>query len=163
MSAAVDTRPSPAARLGRLLEIVLIFVVLGPPIGFFVCLPLLAISAGDLPSALFAVLFVMPLSYIYGAPPAALAGVAIGIKQAFFGRSTWPMVCAVGLIAGLVFLKGVDAFDPGAAFQARIFDGAAVPLFPALAMLTCLVPTLLCWRLVRRPYFAPPSCMGAAP
>jgi hypothetical protein len=163
VSVAVDTRPSLAARIGRLLEIVLIFVVLGPPIGFFVCLPLLVISAGNLPSALFAVLFVMPLSYFYGAGPAALAGAAIGIKQAFFGRTTWSMAFAVGLIAGVVFLKGVDAFNPGAAFQAQIFDGAAVPLFPALAILTCLVPTLLCWRLVRSPYFTPPSCMGAAP
>jgi hypothetical protein len=163
VSGAINARPTLGARIGRLIEIVLIFVVLGPSIGFLVCLPLLVVSAGNLSSTLFAVQFFMPLSYIYGAAPATLAGAAIGITQAFFGRTRWPMALAVGLIAGGVFLKSVDAFNPGAAFQAQIFDGFAVPLFPALAMLTCLVPTLVCWRLVRRPYFAPSSCMGATP
>jgi hypothetical protein len=163
VSGAINARPTLGARIGRLIEIVLIFVVLGPSIGFLVCLPLLVVSLGDLSSALFAVLFLMPLSYIYGAAPAAFAGAAIGIKQAFFGGTPWPMALAVGLIAGGVFLKSVDALNPGAAFQAQIVHRFAVPLFPPLAMLTCLVPTLVCWQLVRRPYFAPPSCMGAAP
>jgi hypothetical protein len=159
----MNARPTLGVRIGRLIEIVLIFVLLGPPIGFLVCLPLLVISTGDPPSALFAVLFVAPLCYLYGTAPAAFAGAAIGIRQAFFGSTRWPMACAVGLIAGGVFLASVDAFDPGPAFQAQIFDGFAVPLFPALAMSTCLIPTLVCWRLVRRPFFAPPSCTEAAP
>src|SRR3981189_1918097 len=99
----MNARPTLGVRIGRLIEIMLIFVVLGPPIGFLVCLPLLVITAGNPPSALFAVLFVAPLCYMYGTAPAAFAGVAIGDQQAVFASASCPKPCAVGLIAGGVF------------------------------------------------------------
>ncbi len=170
MSAALQAKPSAAARIGRLVEIVLIFVVLGPPIGSFVWLMLLTISAGnpgraltDLPLVPLAVLVFASIGYVYGAVPAALAGLAIGIKQAFFGRTTWPMALAVGLIAGVIFLEGLDVFNPRVVLQTQRFDGSPVSEFPAIAILTCLVPTMLCWSLVRGPYFTPPSIASTAP
>ena len=41
MSAAIPARPSPAARVGRLIAVVLVFVVLGPPIGAVIWVTLL--------------------------------------------------------------------------------------------------------------------------
>jgi hypothetical protein len=169
VSAAIRARPSPAARIGRLIEIVLIFVVLGPPIGGFVLFLLTAASTGnphtlvDLLNVPFFVLGAAIFSYPFGAAPAALAGLAIGIKQAFFGRTTWPMALAVGLIASPVFLEGFYSFYPRLGVRAQGFNALPSPEFSAILILTCLVPTMLCWTLVRSPYFAPPSCTDAAP
>ena len=169
MSAAIPARPSPAARIGRLIEIVLIFVVLGPPIGGVVVLILTAAGMGhphslvELFNGPFFVLGAAIFSYPFGAAPAALAGFAIGIKQAFFGRTTWPMALAVGLIAGTVFLEGLDTYYPRAGIQAQVYNSMPFPEFPAILILTCLISTMLCWSLVRGPYFTPPSATDASP
>jgi hypothetical protein len=165
VSGAVNARPSAATRIGLMIEIVLIFVVVGPPIGGVIILMLTAAGVGhprdqvELFNGPAFVLFAAIFSYPFGAAPAALAGLAIGIKQAFFGPTTWPMALAIGLIDGTVLLKGLDSVYP----RARALNVLPLPEYSAILILTCLVPTMLCWSLVRSQYFAPPSCMDAGP
>jgi hypothetical protein len=165
VSAALLARPSAAVRISRLITIVLIFVLLGPPIGGVIWLVLTAAGMGhpntqvELFDGPVFVLFAAIFSYPFGAAPAALAGLAIGIKQAFFGRTTWPMALAIGLIDGTVLLEGLDGVYP----SARALNVLPFPEYSAILILTCLVPTMLCWGLVRGPFFTPPSVAGAAP
>jgi hypothetical protein len=42
-------------------------------------------------------------------------------------------------------------------------DQSPFPEYPAVMILTCLVPTLICWTLVRGWYFAPPAITDTAP
>jgi len=51
----------------------------------------------------FVTLLAAPIGYVYGATPAAVAGLAIGTKQAFFGRTTWPVALGVSLVASAFF------------------------------------------------------------
>jgi len=151
---------------------VLTFVLVGPPIGAFVTWSLLAIvsrpqAAGAPSTDLLAVpivaLLIMPFAYFYGVVPAALAGLAIGIKQAFFGRTTWPMALGVGLLVGVIFLEGFDMLGPRGVFRPTRYDGSPIAELPGILILTCVVPTMLCWALVRNRYFAPTPAAGAVP
>jgi hypothetical protein len=172
VSAARSTAPGRAARGRRLIGIVLTFVALGPPIGFFVTWSLLVIVARpenasatstDLLAVPIILLLIMPFAYLYGVVPAALAGLAIGIKQAFFGRTTWPMALGVGLLVGVIFLEGFDIIGPRGVFRPTRYDGSPIPELPGILILTCVVPTMLCWALVRNRYFAPTPTAGAVP
>ena len=162
------TTPSLAARTRLLFAIMMLFVVLGPPIGAVVAWMLLMINKIESPSDVlieivvlpFVALIAIPIGYLYGAAPAAVAGLAIGIKQAFFGRTTWPVALGVSLVASAFFLEGLDVLDPGARF---VFGDSVLPGFSAIMIRACLVPTLLCWALVRSWCFAPPSSGDAAP
>ena len=170
MSAARSAEPGRAARGRRLIGIVLTFVVIGPPIGAFVAWSLLAVVARqenasvtstDLLAVPIVALLIMPFAYLYGAVPAAFAGLAIGIKQAFFGRTTWPMALGVGFLVGVIFLEGFDMLGPRGVFRPTRFDGSPITELPGILILTCVVPTMLCWVLVRNRYFARPPAEAA--
>ena len=159
MSAQRVGGPGTAARLVRFFEIVMKFMVLGPPIGAAAWLLLLGITDSssaafiDLMTFPLAALIAAPFGYLYGAGPAALAGMAIGLKQAFFGRTTWPMALAVGLVSGAVYL---EIIGPRMGFRVQRLDGSPFPEYPAMMILTCVIPTMLCWGLVRNWHFARP-------
>jgi hypothetical protein len=163
---------SVAARIGRLIATVIVFVVIGPPVGAL-ALVLLVESLGhygnpDLGDfdrhwlTLLDLVLAVPVSYWYGTMPAAAAGLVIGIRQAFFGRATWPMALATGFIVALAVLarSGRHPF-------AAMADGRAFPE-SAIATLACLVATMACWGLVRGWHVAAPralkhSSMESAP
>jgi hypothetical protein len=157
MSAALRATPSLLARLGRTVGIALVFVAAGPPIGGFALLLLSAslsmmigpsFPGSDLTMPqLGLVLTVIFFSYFFGAGPAALVGLAIGIKQAFFGSTTWRLALLLGLVAGAVFAERMGAMN---------FSGVNEALF----ILTCVIPTMLCWVIVRDWYL--PSTTEAA-
>ncbi|HEY6255274.1 MAG TPA: hypothetical protein VIY51_05715 [Xanthobacteraceae bacterium] len=157
MSAPRSAGPGPLARIGALIAIVLVFVVLGPPIGAFAWVLMIVNIESLRQGAIdpFQVLLVVPIGYLFGIAPAAAGGLALGIRQAFFGRATWAMALAVGFVAGAILLKDIDGLDPDARFQARGFDGSRLPQYSAILLLTCVIPTMLCWVLVRSWYFAP--------
>jgi hypothetical protein len=153
MSAALRATPSLAARLGRAIGIVLVFVVAGPPIGGFALLLFsasLSVIDPGLPGSeltmpqLGLVLTIIFFSYVFGAGPAALVGLAIGIKQAFFGPTTWWLALLLGLVAGAVFAERMGAMN-------------FAPINGALFILTCVVPTMLCWVVVRDWHLPPAS------
>jgi hypothetical protein len=161
-----------AARIGRLLAVVIVFVVIGPPLGALVLVALvegLGQRYQELDSSdrnfvtLIDLIVAVPVSYWYGTMPALAAALVIGVRQAFFGRATWPMVLATGLVASLIVLDRSGALP----FAARPQDGA-FPSSASIVILACMIATMACWGLVRhwcvapRPALQRPSA-GAAP
>ena len=153
MSAARSV--GPLARIGALLAVVLVFVVLGPPIGVFVWSLLIVDVDGLRQAAIdpFDLMLMVPIGYVFGTAAAGAAGLALGIRQAFFGRATWPMAIGAGLLAGAVLLRDVEALDPNLRFRPHGLDGARLQLISIL-FLTCIIATMLCWALERSWYFA---------
>jgi hypothetical protein len=143
--------PTHSSRLARVLGIVMVFVLLGPPVGAIVFMTTTALTGmakgGDVSGlgwiALFALIYAAPFSYFVGIVPAAAAGLLMGIRQAYFGRASWAYAVAVGLVTGFgtLFLTGQ---------QLSIDNNASVPVILA----TCLIPTLVCWLVVRGWYTA---------
>jgi hypothetical protein len=168
VSAAVPARPGAAARVGRLIAIVLAFVVLAPLIGALIWVALVA-GIGLSPDSdvadperhwltLLGLIYAVPMSYYFGAAPAAGAGLVIGGTQAFVGRAGWPLALGTGLLVAIAVLE-----RSGQLIFFRAPDQSPFPEYPAVMVLTCLVPTLVCWALVRGWYFAPPASTDAAP
>jgi hypothetical protein len=168
VSAIIPARPSLAARIGRLIAVVLVFVVLAPPLGAVIWIAILAglslPPAGDAAGAgftwltLLGLLYAVPMSYVFGAAPAAAAGLAIGIWQSFIGRAGWPLALATGLLAAIAVLE-----RSGLGYGAATADESPFAEYPSVMILACLVPVLLCWALVRSWSFVPPSSRGIMP
>ncbi|HEV3374039.1 MAG TPA: hypothetical protein VG145_15955 [Xanthobacteraceae bacterium] len=165
--AALHARPSAAARIGRLVAIVLVFVALAPLIG---ALMWVALVAGiGLPTdfdvadpdrhwlTLLGLIYAVPISYYFGTAPAAAAGLVIGTTQAFVGRAGWPLALGTALVVAVAVLE-----RSGQLPLLGAPDQSPFPEYPAIMILTCLVPTMLCWVLVRGWYFPPPP-RGTAP
>jgi len=162
MSAVPRTGPSAAARIGRLIAIVLVFVVLAPLFGALIWVALVA-GIGPSPEwdgvdpdrhwlTLLGLIYAVPMSYYFGAAPAAVAGLVIGVTQSFIGRAGWPLALGTGLLVAIVVLE-----RSGQGRFAGTPDQSPFPEYPAVMILACLIPTLMCWALVRNWYFAPPS------
>jgi hypothetical protein len=156
VSAALLRSPSLAARLGRAIGVMLVFVAAGPPIGFLALTLLAAITSSRwgkfdpvfdlIHSPLDFLLGTLLFGYAFGAGPLALAGLAIGTRQACFGPAPWWMALGMGLVAGVVLVEIL-----GAGFELD-------PDHPAryvVLVLSCVVPVMLCWRMLRNWYFAP--------
>jgi hypothetical protein len=168
VNAPIRARPSVTARIGSLIAIVLVFVLLAPLIGAVIWV-VLAAGIGLSPEfdaadpqrhwlILLGLIYAVPTSYYFGAAPAAGAGLVIGITQAFIGRAGWPLALGTGLVVAIAVLErsGQLTF-----LGAR--DQGPFPEYPAIMILTCLVPTLMCWTLVRGWHFASPAATDAAP
>lgn len=144
-------QPSHLKRAGCVLAVVLVFVLLGPPVGalvFMLTTALIGFGKGvDLAGltwvALFAVIYAVPFSYLIGVVPAAAAGLLVGVRQAYFGPATAFYAAGAGLLVGicLLWMSGQ-----------RIGSGsdASTPVMLA----TCFVSTLVCWTVVRGWHFA---------
>jgi hypothetical protein len=168
VSAAGKPRPSAAARIGRLIAIVLVFVVLAPPLGAVIWVALLAaiglppewdVAAPDRHwLTVLGLIYAVPMSYYFGAAPAAAGGLVIGITQSFIGRAGWPLALGTALLVAVVVLE-----RSGQSHFAGTPEEAPFPEYPAVMILACLVPTLMCWSLVRNWYFASPSSTDTAP
>jgi len=166
--------------VGKVGSITWLFMIFGPPIGgavYFVWIVggfvigslisgpqidpisgpqfhlwvLQAISA----MALLAV-WTVPSSYFLGLLPAALAGIIVGTAQIRFGQLPWAIVLLIG--------AGVGAFDV-------IIHGKLVSLLPGsgikpetpsvlgalILSVRYIVPTFVCWRIVRNWHTEPLS------
>jgi hypothetical protein len=162
VSKALPARPGPAARIVRLIAIVLVFVVLAPLIGALIWVALVA-GIGLPPEwevteaerhwvTALGLIYAVPMSYYFGAAPAAAGGLVIGFWQSFVGRAGWPLALGTGLVVAIAVLdrSGQGAF-------VTMPEQSPFPEYPAVVILACLIPTLMCWALVRNWYFAPPS------
>jgi hypothetical protein len=166
VSAGIQRMPSTGARIGRLIATVLVFLVLGPPLGAVICVALVAgigmhwdidwDVGGHNWLALLGLIYVVPASYFVGAAPAIAAGFAIGVKQSFFGRARWPLALGIGLIVAVAVLNRSGQV-PDAGTQ------DAFPEFSAALILACLIATMLCWALVRNWYYASPTATELTP
>ncbi|MFN3891605.1 MAG: hypothetical protein ACK4MV_14500 [Beijerinckiaceae bacterium] len=151
MSAPLE-RPARAygfgAKMWNFILVVLIFLVVGPPVGALTFSGLLSVwlarSASEPGSAAmvfgFLSLYGVFFSWFIGAAPAALTGLVFAAWQTFVGRVQWALAGLIGLGAGIgVYIGGGDltSHAPG-----------EPPLWP-LYLLTCFVPTMACWLLAR--------------
>jgi hypothetical protein len=168
VSAAMKARPGSAARIGRVIAIMLVFVLLAPLIGALIWVALL-VGIGLPPewevtevdrhwATALGLIYAVPMSYYFGAAPAAAGGLVIGCWQSFVGRAGWPLALGTALLVAIAVL---DRSGQGAFMSTP--DQSPFPEYPAVVILACLVPILLCWGLVRGWYVAPGLPPGAAP
>jgi hypothetical protein len=149
--------------------IVLAFIAVGPPVGgfFYFAGGVVASSflqnlftkgvletIASIPGAILASVLVpviaMPYSYIYGAVPAAAAGLAIGIPRMKYGRLNVPLVLAVGACVGIIYCLTLRhrPSEAGFPFNVGSLSSLGAGEYPLLG-LTCMFATLLCWRFLR--------------
>ncbi len=147
MSAGLAPPPM-RKRLLRLLAIVLVFMLVGPPVGAMTFMLVTAlVGMGSRPEAgplliiaAFAMIYAVPVSFLFGAAPAAAAGVLVGGWLVFFGPMRWFAAVIAGLVVGLLM-----QLMTGQAMLAQTGD-ATLP--PVLAII-CAVATMACWAIVR--------------
>jgi hypothetical protein len=155
VSSAARTGAARSPRIGRVAAIVLVFVLLGPLLGsavFSVATAMFGfgwnVGAYDaLFITLFTWLFGAPMAYAVGFLPAVAAGLVIGIRQCFFGRASLLFAIATGLVVGALFLCVRWLLD--------VPDKTYAPTFVPIGLATCLLPTIVCWAIVRRWYDVP--------
>lgn len=86
---------------------ILVFALLGPPVGaivFVVAAVALGMPLSDAAGlgwvAVFAAFYAAPLSYVFGIIPALASGIAIALRARATGRVSWGFIIATGLIVG---------------------------------------------------------------
>ncbi len=154
----------------RVAGIVLIFMLVGPPVGGFVFLVgrwiavallqttrasggwLEAIAyalVGVLASA-FAAIAAAPYSYMYGIVPAAVAGLVIGILRLQYGRLNTLIVLfvggGIGTTSSLVLSRLIGVTN--SPINLLALSGFSVTEYLLYAF-SCVIATLACWRFAR--------------
>jgi hypothetical protein len=126
---------------------VAVFLIAGPPlggvaIGIQMCLYGIATDPLNAPGAIGMFIVVsamgMTLGYVWGLPAALATGVAAGAIRGAFGPYRWTVAVAIGLASGIVFSLTMP-MPPEDRMAARWDDFAFM-------IVTCLLPTLACWR-----------------
>lgn len=155
MSADRDHARAPSARgygfgakLWNFVVIVLIFALVGPPVGALAFTALVSLwmarTATDPASAglvfSFLSLYGVVFSWFIGGLHAALTGLVFATWQTFVGRAGWAFAGLVGLGAG--FALAVAAGD---GFAAEPGEPPMLPLY----LVTCFAPTVVCWAMAR--------------
>jgi hypothetical protein len=135
-------------RLKRFLKGFVVFLVLGPPIGLWTystCYLLFftPVSGLDLVEKLvLGGIIGIPFSYAFGHIPAALAGLVIALLQVLYRSFGILEVGLIGLAIGISFALIVDR---------RPDDYLSYGLaYTAVKAVTCVVPTIVCWLVIRR-------------
>lgn len=143
-----------AGALAGLLKLVrirsfLIFVTLGPPIGFVwlvtsnMALDLLKPTTGtDIWPDIGSFIAGISVSYLFGFVPAVLSSSLVHLIRRHMPQSEWLYVLLVGVVIGLAYWAWLN-FD--LIYPDQDFD--VLDLFKVISV--CLVPTLVCWRLSR--------------
>jgi hypothetical protein len=126
------------------------FVFLAPPLGWLIYATGMIVGEalqgdwlGTLSTGLLVIVIGAPFSYLFGLIQAAFAALLMVAGSSFAEAEPGPVFAGVvGLICGLIF----------AALFHREVDAAVLggPIYFTLKVLTCLVPTLICWWLVRQ-------------
>jgi hypothetical protein len=139
-------------RLALLLKVVGVYLLVGPPVGalvFFLSIALVGMGqkvdlAGLGWIGLFALFYGVPFSYLIGIGPAAVAGLVVGVRNAFFGPANWLFagVTGLGVGIGLLIMSGQQIVP------LTVRDTAS-PVSNAVMIVTCFVSTMICWRIVR--------------
>ncbi len=140
-------------RILRLAAILLVFVLVGPPVGALGFALLISLDAAarqvDLQGLSWlgplALLYGIPMSYVFGLLPAVAAGLLVGIRRAYFG----PVAARHALIVGGLVGLGV-ALSTGQHQLPIEESGTSLPETGAVLFFTCLAATMVCWLIVRR-------------
>ncbi len=155
----VSSPPSPSRgrRISCAVAIFLVFVFVGPPVGalaFMLSIALIGMGlkvdlAGLSWIGLFAMIYAVPLSYFIGIGPAAVGGLVVGIRQAFYGSIRWPVAMLIGLGIGIgVMILSGKSMPPG-------LTDTEHPDYLPVMVITCFIATMVCWAIVRTWHFGP--------
>jgi hypothetical protein len=149
----VDPQLPPPARV---IAIVGLFALIGPPVGLITFVTgqmlrtsnLTNLTLGGLWQIILAIASVLPYAYFLGIVPATAAGVLVGICKQATGRAPWWIALTVGIVVGLAFLWFIERRPP---------SSQAPPETPQLGfrlviILVNVVPTMLCSWIVRNWY-----------
>ncbi len=134
-------------QIGIIVGMVLVFLVLAPPIGGAVFISLIGSWLSQMGAheevftSFYGVSFVLflPLAYWFGSFPAILLGLGFGVWQALIGRISFVGAASIGLLAGMSV----------AASLVLPYEFAQVRREFAVLTLSILVPTVICWFLMR--------------
>lgn len=145
---ADPVQPTLLRRTLRLVAIVIVFGIVGPPVGaviFMLAVALLGMNwKPDVSSMLlmtaFSLIYAAPLSYFIALPPAMTAGALIGLRLAFFGRMGWLLALAAALAVG-----GLMEVVLGQTTMWSVGEDVAPPVLG----ITCAIATFVCWTIVR--------------
>lgn len=153
LAGSITSTPSLKSRFLRALAVLIVFVLVGPPVGalvFFLTIALLGMGQNiDLAGlgwiGLFALIYGVPFSYLIGIGPAAVAGLAIGIRDAFFRKATWAFAILTGLGVGigLLVMSGQQLIPP-------TVSGTEYPTSNPVLLVTCFLSTMICWFIVKQ-------------
>jgi len=159
--APLDWRKQPTAgdRILIIFQVVACFAIIGPPLGALTFIGLLWASATLHQTAYhgqdmmhgFGMMAAMglPMGYVIGGLPATITGAGFAVWQAFRGRVRFGFASGMGLACALgIAASGLWPMSNGAFPNRDEF---------ALLLLTCLVPTLICWSITRNAAVAPPE------
>ena len=159
----------------RVAGIVLIFMLVGPPVGGLVFLAgrwllfivegwfagtlrpasggLLEIVASALVGILALPIFAIgaaPYSYLYGIASAAIAGFGIGILRVKYGRLNPSVVLVVGGLIGLIYAVAMSQLIQATASTINQLLAASFGMSRYLLyVISCVVATFACWRFAR--------------
>ncbi len=146
----MSTQPLPAGRRMRLLLlIVLLFATLGPLTGGVVYMLVISIAhvrqIADLAEVVMAPmlgLLLVPFSFLFGLMPALFVGLIVGLRETFFAPVDWPLVVALGVIAGVALIWVTDAFG-------TLSDVWHDPEVVIAQMASGVVSSIVCWLALR--------------
>lgn len=139
-------------RAGRIFATMLLFMMVGPPIGGLVFMLLVALAgmgkstdlAGLAWVGLFALLYAVPFSYLIGFAPALAAGFLVGAKREATGQVGWKFA----IFSGVAVAAGYFVAAGQTAALSNDYAWERLIMAP-----TCIVSTIVCWgvdRIVRR-------------
>jgi hypothetical protein len=135
-----------ASQLKRFLKGFLVYLALGSPIGAVAFwLEYIVIMPWHGLRWLLSLPFLLPLSYILGLVPSAIVGAIVAFLNVRYRGLNWAHVAAISLLPGLAAMLWTfmrpDPYDVrGPDYLGESWEWTLI----------CLVPTLACWRIVRR-------------
>ena len=129
-----------------------IFAGLGPPIGLAVVLAANALDGGDLFSGpltgvIAGIAFMAVWAYAFGLIPALVAAMAVRQVQVRRVKPEWLWVTFAGIGIGLIFVLALGALFSVLLGSSRFSFLEIRKEAYFFYVLTCLIPTLICWRL----------------
>ena len=139
-TAPIPFRAKPIDRISRLLGTTLLFILAGPPIGslLYVAAGFYALAGGVGKFEFLGAFLFIPLSYIPGFLPAAVAGFTVGLVHSILGRMPWWIVPVASYL-------GASIYQWGSAFHTRQIPAVSWHFF-----VCCLLATIGCVLIARR-------------
>lgn len=136
----ISFQPKPVDRASRFFGVVLLFILIGPPIGslVYVVAGFAALVQGAGNGEVLGLLAFIGLSYVPGFLPALVSGITVGIVQSAIGRVPWWVIPIASILAASVY-----------GWRAA-FRSLQIPIVSLSFFMTCLIATIGCVLVVQR-------------
>jgi hypothetical protein len=138
-------------RFDRIFGTTALFAVAGPVFGLLTLVASMLLpnvwraSLSDVVSVLVSVVTALPFAYLLGAVPAAVAGLLVAVCREWMGRAPWWSALAIGIVVGVAFTYFLERRPVSSPAPPAPVDYT----FRLLLVATNVVPTMLCWWIVR--------------